>query len=161
MLHRTNQFLLNVMYWLADVIKRDNQIDPSRFTCPFSVGSKIPCAGYFCNLLKKRFIIFSLQRTRFIPSVMKFRKITFISLMLVSAIFVQALSVVDHIHLNVMDEQECLICGSATGDAALVLIITPAIVPMARNLADPRVYQRYFSIVLHQRSRGPPLFLDV
>ncbi|MFT5098263.1 MAG: hypothetical protein ACI9VI_001390 [Candidatus Azotimanducaceae bacterium] len=92
---------------------------------------------------------------------MTFRKITFISLMLASAIFVQALSLVDHIHLNAIDEQECLICGSATGDAALVLIITPAIVPMASNPTDSKVYQPYFSTVLQQRARGPPLFLDV
>lgn len=81
--------------------------------------------------------------------------------MLACAIFVQALSAVDHIHLNVVDEQECLICGSATLDADLVAVISPSIVPMASNPAEPKVYQRYFSAVLNQRSRAPPVFLDV
>jgi len=92
---------------------------------------------------------------------MTFRKITVISLLLASAIFAQALASLDHIHLHIADEQACLICSSATGDAALVATIDPAIVPLASNPADPRVQQRRFSAVLDQRSRAPPLFLDV
>jgi len=92
---------------------------------------------------------------------MTFRKITFISLLLASAIFAQALASVDHIHLNVTAEQECLICGSSSSDGVLVAIITLASVPLARNSADPKVYQRHFSSVLDLRSRAPPLSLDV
>ncbi|MFT7245511.1 MAG: hypothetical protein ACI82A_002879 [Candidatus Azotimanducaceae bacterium] len=101
------------------------------------------------------------QLSRFILDVMTFRKITLISLLLASAIFAQALASVDHIHLHVSAEQECLICGSATGDAALVSMTDPATVPMTSNPADPKVQQRHFSAVLDLRSRAPPLFLDV
>ncbi|MFT4797258.1 MAG: hypothetical protein ACJAYE_002405 [Candidatus Azotimanducaceae bacterium] len=101
------------------------------------------------------------QQSRFISSFMTFRKITVISLLLAGTMFAQALSSVDHIHLHVVAEQECLICGSASADAALVATVHSAIVPIASKPAAPKVYQRHFSAVLDLRSRAPPLLLDV
>jgi len=92
---------------------------------------------------------------------MTFRKITLISLLLAGAIFAQALASVDHFHSHVVNEQECLICGSAAGDADLIAMLDDAIVPMASKPADPKVQQRFFSAVLDLRSRAPPLFLEV
>lgn len=92
---------------------------------------------------------------------MTLRKITIISLLLASAIFAQVMASVDHFHSHVVDEQECLICSSATGDADLVAMMNGAIVPLANKPADPKAQQRYFSAVLDLRSRAPPLLLDV
>lgn len=92
---------------------------------------------------------------------MTFRKFTVISLLLASAIFAQALASVDHFHSHVVNEQACLICSSAAGDADLVAMMNRAIVPLASKPADPKVQQRYLSAVLDLRSRAPPLSLDV
>jgi len=88
---------------------------------------------------------------------MTFQKYTAIALLLVTAIFVQAMSAVDHVHLNVVGEQACLICGSSANDALLNVDVIPPIVAAESFLVRATVQSLHKRSVLDLRSRAPPI----
>ncbi|MFT4676414.1 MAG: hypothetical protein ACJAX5_000057 [Patiriisocius sp.] len=93
------------------------------------------------------------------PNDMNFPKITVIALLLATAIFAQAMSAVDHVHLDVVGEQACLICGSSASDALLYADVIPAVVPAESFLVRANVQPLHQRPVLDLRSRAPPISL--
>ena len=91
---------------------------------------------------------------------MNVRKFTAIALLLATAIFAQALAAVDHVHLDVVDDQACLICGSSVSAAVLSTSLVPAIVPAKTLQVTYNVLASRAPAVLDLRSRAPPISLD-
>jgi len=90
---------------------------------------------------------------------MTLRKYTAIALLLATAIFAQALSAVDHVHLNVVSEQGCCICASASTVALLNGDAVPPVVPATSLLVEATTQSHHPRSVLDLRSRAPPFSL--
>ena len=90
---------------------------------------------------------------------MNIPKFTAIALLLAAAIFAQAMSAVDHVHLDVVGEQACLICTSTATDALLNADVMLAVVPTESLLVAATVQPLHQRSVLNLRSRAPPTSL--
>ena len=91
---------------------------------------------------------------------MNIKKVTAIALLLATALFAQAMFAVNHVHLGVVDEQECVICGSSINHALLSVTAVPEVVPAESHLITLTIQASHLRTVVDLRSRAPPISLD-